>query len=66
MKVLRDFEEFVKKGIARRITADKERAKSLILESERKNASLNVNLEKVGVDEQNANDFVEYCYDLLM
>lgn len=66
MKPLKNFEEFVKEGIIRKVAIDLNRAKSLILESERKINSLNENIEKVGIKDQNANDYVEYCYDILM
>ena len=57
MKYVKAFEEFIKEGVIRKVTVDKERAKSLILESERKNDSLDENLEKIGVKDANANDF---------
>ena len=66
MKSLKLFEDFVKEGIVKRITQNKERAKSLIIESERKMRSLKKRLEKLGVNNENANDYVEYCYDLIM
>ncbi len=66
MKYVKAFEEFIKEGVIRKVTVDKERAKSLILESERKNDSLDENLEKIGVKDANANDYVEYCYDIIM
>src|SRR3989344_6467794 len=66
MKSLKLFEDFVKEGIVKRITQNKERAKSLIIESERKMRSLKKRLEKLGVNNENANYYVEYCYDLIM
>lgn len=66
MKPLKNFEEFIKEGIIRKVAIDLNRAKSLILESERKINSLNEHIEKVGIKDQNANDYVEYCYDILM
>jgi len=66
MRYLKPFEEFIKEGIVKRITIDKERAKSLAKESERKMNSLNEQLEKIGVKDENANDYVEYCYDIIM
>lgn len=66
MKLLKFFEEFIKEGIVKKISRNPERAKSLILESERKMLSLNEHLEKIGVKNENANDYIEYCYDLLM
>ncbi len=60
------FEDYIKKGIVKKTKKDKERAKSLIIESERKMRSLNEQLEKIGIKNENANDYVEYCYDIIM
>ncbi len=60
------FDEFVKIGVVKRIKADKERSKSLVIESDRKMNSLKERLEKLGVKDENANDYVEYCYDIIM
>ena len=66
MRVLKRFEEYLAEGVAREETPDPQRAKNLINESDRKMRSLQQNLKKVGIDEDNANDYVEYCYDTLM
>ncbi len=66
MRQTKRFEEFVREGIVRRVTRDPERARSLVLEAERKMRSLHEQLEKLGVKDENANDYVEYCYDILM
>lgn len=60
------FEEFVKDGIIRKIAVNKERAKSLIEESDRKMISLKERLSKIGIKKENANDYIEYCYDIIM
>ncbi|MEK6938541.1 MAG: hypothetical protein AABX04_05835 [Nanoarchaeota archaeon] len=59
-------EGFVEEGIVKIVSINIERARSLIKESERKLRSLNSNLEKVGINADNASDYVEHCYDLLM
>ncbi|MBI2143651.1 hypothetical protein HYU17_00675 [Candidatus Woesearchaeota archaeon] len=66
MRNLKLFKEYVREGVVKRIKANKERAKSLLIESERKMASLKERLEKIGIKNENANDYVEYCYDLMM
>ena len=66
MKALKHFEEFLKEGTMRRVSIDKERAKSLILGAERKIRSLHKNREKVGLDDENANEYIESCYDILL
>ena len=66
MRILKSFEEFIKEGVVKKVAVDKERAKSLILESERKMRSLHEQVEKIGVKKDNANNYVEYCYDSMM
>ena len=66
MKALKCFEEYVQNGIVRRGIINKERAKSLLAEAERKMLSLKEKLEKIGIRNENANDYVEYCYDIIM
>jgi len=63
---MRKFDEFLLKGTIRRISPDKSRARSLIEESERKNRSLKQILDKIGLNDENANDIIEYCYDILI
>lgn len=64
--MIKSFEEYQKEGIAKSVKINRERAKSLIIESERKMHSLNQRIEKLGIDNENANDYVEYCYDIIM
>lgn len=64
--MLKLFEEYLSEGVARRVTINKERAKSLLVEAERKMNSLKKRLEKLGVANEDANDYVEYCYDIIM
>jgi len=66
MSGLSFFEEYIKKGVVKRIKADVERAKSLVNTSERKINSLKNQIEKLGVQNENANDYIEYCHDILM
>lgn len=66
MKIVKPFEEFVKEGIAKKITPDKQRAKHLLIESERKFNSLEETMKKIGVNNNNANDYIEYCYNIIM
>ncbi len=66
MSGLTPFENFIQEGIVKRVSINKERAKSLVIESERKRLSLNEKLEKIGIKNENANDYVEYCYDIIM
>lgn|SRR3989338_1265029 len=66
MRVLKQFEEYVHEGVVQRARINKERAKNLLIESERKMLSLGERLEKIGIKDENANDYVEYCYDIIM
>ena len=63
---MKAFEEYIEEGIMIRISPNPERAKSLVQESERKMLSLKERMEKIGVKNENANDYIEYCYDLIM
>lgn len=66
MKSLKSFNEFVTEGIVNKITPDLERAKSLVAESKRKIHSLQEQAEKIGIKDENSNDYVEYCYNIIM
>jgi hypothetical protein len=66
MKFLKDFDEFVKLGIVRKQTFDKQRAESLILESKNKLRFFEKLKDKLGFDELNPNFVVEICYDVLI
>ncbi len=66
MKAIKLFEEYLNEGIVKKVSINVERAKSLAITSERKINSLYEHIEKIGVKDENANDYVEYCYDLLL
>lgn len=66
MSALRLFEDYLEKEIIIKIRKDIERAKSLVIEAERKNNSVKERLEKIGVKNENANDYIEHCYDIIM
>jgi len=65
MKSLKRFEDFLKEGIVRRVRINKERSKSSVVQAERRMNSLKSRLEKLGINDENANDYVEYCYDII-
>src|SRR3989338_7710188 len=60
------FEELLKEGVVKKVTVNKARAKSFASESARKMHSLNLQMEKIGMTEHNANDYVEYCYNIIL
>ena len=66
MILLKYFEEFIGEGTVNKVRVNKDRAKSLIAESERKRNYLNRMLEKLNIENDNANDYVIYCYDIIM
>ncbi|OGI15009.1 hypothetical protein A3K63_03230 [Candidatus Micrarchaeota archaeon RBG_16_49_10] len=66
MRPLRNFEEFIKEGIVKKQRADPSRAASLIEEAEKRKAFLKKIHDKIGVNNENANYFVEAAYDVFM
>ena len=64
--MIKDFEEYIKEGIVKKTNPDKERAKSLINDSERKMNVLDRQISKLGIDEELANEYILLCYDSLM
>ena len=66
MKVVKLFEEFIGEGVVKRVSPDRQRAENLFLESERKYLLLQKTIENMGIDNNNANDYVEYCYNIVM
>lgn len=66
MKPLRKFKEYLELGSIKKQKPDEQRAYFLEKEAERKKKSLIEFLEKIGLKEENANDIIENCYDILM
>jgi hypothetical protein len=58
MKVVKSFEEYLRDGTARKVSIDLQRAKSLRLESARKQALLLKTISAMGIDDENANDYI--------
>ncbi|MDO8516529.1 MAG: hypothetical protein Q7S33_00230 [Nanoarchaeota archaeon] len=66
MKGIRNFKEFIKAGIVKIQTPDKSRAEFLIKEAEQGYNYLLEVIEKIGIKNENANDYIKRCYDILM
>ena len=66
MRAIRRFDEFVRENVAKKQSADKSRAAFLIKESENCYNNLLEKIEKIRLNDANANDFVKSCYDVLM
>lgn len=64
--VVKRFEEYLEQGTAKRITPDLQRAEHLRKESDKKLMFLQKLIETFGVDDDNANEYIEYCYNILM
>jgi len=66
MRNLKKFTEYVEEGVVKKQFPDKSRAENLAEESKRKFNSLNRIKSKVGIDDENANDIIENCYDTII
>ena len=66
MKMPEEFEKYLKKGIVKKSSVNKPRAKFLINESEKSLKGLRKRLNMMGIDEDNANSIVKDCHDIIM
>jgi hypothetical protein len=66
MILLKTFDEYLKEGIARKQSPDKLRARSLISESEDSYKILLSFVEKMSLDDSNANHVIKNAYDIIM
>ena len=60
------FDTFLNKRTVRKITPDRARANFLINESDTTLTGLKERLDKIGINENNANSIIKDCYDILM
>lgn len=63
---MKDFEDYIKEGVVKKITPDKQRAESLKQEANRKFHTLGKYIDLIGIDDDNANDHIEYCYNIIL
>ena len=63
---LRKFEEYVMKGAVKKQTPNRQRALSLLKESEEKRSFLEISLKNIPDEKMNSNFIVECCYDIVM
>src|SRR3989344_8009963 len=66
MRGVKLFEEFVKKGVAKKIHPDFKRAASFRAKAEKKNKLMRERLEKLGLTDESAEDYIETSYDIIM
>ncbi|HLD38345.1 MAG TPA: hypothetical protein VJA20_02800 [Candidatus Nanoarchaeia archaeon] len=65
--ILNNFEEFLRKGIVKKVFKDNLRVNSIINEAERKLVFLKRDmLAKIKLVDDNSNDFIEKVYDILI
>ena len=65
MKDLSIFAEFIRMGIVKKQNPDKSRAEFLTKEAEQTYLNLLEMIDKIGIKDKNANDYVKTCYDIL-
>ena len=65
MKPIKDFKEFIKNGVIKRISPDVNRALFLKKEGEKRKIFLNEIKKKIGLNDNNANYIVENSYNIL-
>src|SRR3989344_1332977 len=66
MKMPQKFSEYLKKGTIRRISPDKSRSKFLIEEASTTYDGLKERVEKIGINDKNANSIIKDCYDIVL
>lgn len=66
MTLPKEFEYYLQRGIARKSTPDRPRAKFLIKESETSLEGLKERIQIIGINDKNANSIIKDCYDILM
>ncbi len=66
MKLPKEFDYYLNKGIIRKVSPDKSRAEFLINESNLSLEGLNERVRIIGINEKNANSIIKDCYDILM
>ena len=66
MNLPKEFEYYTTNGVIKRCSVDKSRAEFLISESQLTLEGLKERVEKIGINEKNANSIIKDCYDILM
>ena len=66
MNQVKNFKEFIERGIVKKQFPNKSRAEFLINESKRSYNFLLELIKKIGATDESANNIVKSCYDLLM
>ncbi len=64
--MIKTFEEYITEGIVKKGYADKSRARALLKEAETSHQILKVYIEKIGMNDTNANHIIKNAYDIIM
>ena len=63
---IKEFEEYIARGIVKKQLKNKQRSLSLIKEAEEKKDFLKTTIKNIPAEKMNANFIIDYCYDILM
>lgn len=66
MKLPKEFEYYLQKGIIRKLTPDIPRAEFLLKESRVSLEGLKERVQIIGINDKNANSIIKDCYDIIM
>ncbi|MEK6874068.1 MAG: hypothetical protein AABW91_04435 [Nanoarchaeota archaeon] len=66
MKLPKEFDYYIQKGIIRKSGQDKPRAEFLLKESKVSLEGLKERIKIIGINEKNANSIIKDCYDIIM
>lgn len=66
MKLPKEFEYYLNKGVIRKSSQDKPRAEFLIKESEVSLEGLKERIKIIGINDKNANSIIKDCYDIML
>ncbi len=66
MNHIKKFEEYISRKIVKKTTTNHLRAKDLVEESERDLDFLKELIKKIGVNDKNANNFIDQAYNIIM
>ena len=66
MRAIKNFDEFVKDRVVKKQSIDRSRAEFLVKEAQNSYDYLFEKIKKLGLGDNNANDLIKSCYDILM
>jgi hypothetical protein len=63
---MKDFKEYLDKGVVKKVSPNKSRAAALVIEVEEKKRFLDFTLLNLPKDKMSTNFIADYCYDIIM